>query len=405
MRRVRDCARSRGLVRRGSSVGRNSSRPADGCSTWLPGQADIRSGSLPWSRRRCRRSRRGVDLVIDGDARTQRRPRRHRGRRLAIPLARLRGRLRDALSAPAVFAEARRGARAGRCPDLRDFCCRERTLRAAAKPEFLLRPGELLEVVRGRLRVIAYEEDTIVEQPCLCAAHLCKQSGMRRLGYNLPLKLAPRALFFQEEHDKAPRQSGRHRHADAGRRRARPSALNLIDWHIARRHRRHRRRRHHGRIADGRFRRAPRLIQTAVKHAAKRIPMIAGTGANSTREAIELSALCEERRRRCVAVGGAVLQQADAGRSVSPLPARSPRRSIIPRIVYNVPAVRSPICRTTRCCALREMPNIVGIKDATAEHERGAELLRASRRDFAVYSGDDGPASRSCCSAARALSR
>ena len=60
------------------------------------------------------------------------------------------------------------------------------------------------------------------------------------------------------------------------------------------------------------------LIKTSVEHVAGRVPVIAGTGANSTREAIELPAFAKQAGRRHEPVGRAVLQQADPGRAVSP---------------------------------------------------------------------------------------
>jgi 4-hydroxy-tetrahydrodipicolinate synthase len=72
------------------------------------------------------------------------------------------------------------------------------------------------------------------------------------------------------------------------------------------------------------------LIRVAVDQAAGRIPVIAGTGANSTAEAIELTRFARQAGAECGAVGGAVLQQADPGRASiatsGPLPKRSTSR-------------------------------------------------------------------------------
>ena len=135
------------------------------------------------------------------------------------------------------------------------------------------------------------------------------------------------------------------------------------------------------------------LIRTAVEQARGRIPVIAGTGANSTSEAIELTAYAKEVGAQQLPVGRPVLQQADAGRPVPSLPRDRRERSICPSSCTTCRAARSPISPTTRCCASREVPGIVGIKDATADLGRGSELIKAlavaGRRDFAVYSGDD----------------
>ena len=62
-----------------------------------------------------------------------------------------------------------------------------------------------------------------------------------------------------------------------------------------------------------------KVVERTVVRVAKQIPVIAGTGANSTSEAIELTRAAARGRRRCVSAGDAVLQQADAGRSLSAL--------------------------------------------------------------------------------------
>jgi 4-hydroxy-tetrahydrodipicolinate synthase len=130
------------------------------------------------------------------------------------------------------------------------------------------------------------------------------------------------------------------------------------------------------------------LIDTAVRHAAKRIPIIAGTGANSTREAIGLAEHAKK---------------AGAAMSLSVVPYynkptqeglyrhfRAIAEAVdIPHILYNVPSRTVADMQNDTVLRLAEVPNIVGIKDATANLERGADLLRRKPRDFRVYSGDD----------------
>ncbi|MDO9013120.1 MAG: 4-hydroxy-tetrahydrodipicolinate synthase [Gallionella sp.] len=130
------------------------------------------------------------------------------------------------------------------------------------------------------------------------------------------------------------------------------------------------------------------LIAEAVKHAAKRIPIIAGTGANSTREAIELASFS----RRA---------GADASLTVVPyynkptqeglyLHFRSIAEAVeMPHILYNVPGRTVADMNNETVLRLAQIPNIVGIKDATGNIERGSELLQRAPDDFAVYSGDD----------------
>ena len=130
------------------------------------------------------------------------------------------------------------------------------------------------------------------------------------------------------------------------------------------------------------------LIKTAVEHARRRIPVIAGTGANSTREAIELAAYAK---------------QAGAEMSLSVVPYynkptqeglyrhfRAIAEAVdIPQLLYNVPGRTVADLQTETMLRLAEVPNIVGIKDATANLERGADLLRQLPANIAVYSGDD----------------
>jgi 4-hydroxy-tetrahydrodipicolinate synthase len=131
------------------------------------------------------------------------------------------------------------------------------------------------------------------------------------------------------------------------------------------------------------------LIRTAIDHVAGRIPVIAGTGANSTREAIELAAFAK-------AAG------ADMSLSVVPYYNKPTQEGLyrhfraiaeavdLPQVVYNVPGRTVADLQNDTMIRLAQIPNIVGIKDATGNMERGAELLRRAPRDFAVYSGDDG---------------
>ncbi len=133
------------------------------------------------------------------------------------------------------------------------------------------------------------------------------------------------------------------------------------------------------------------LIRTAVERAAGRIPVVAGTGANSTAEAIELT--------RCAKAAGAV-----AGLSVAPYYNKPTQeglyrhfRSIaeavdLPMILYNVPGRTASDIANDTALRLAQVPGIVGIKDATGNLERGADLIRRAPASFAVYSGDDASA-------------
>ncbi len=133
---------------------------------------------------------------------------------------------------------------------------------------------------------------------------------------------------------------------------------------------------------------AAELLQIAVQRVGGRMPVIAGTGSNSTVESIERTrAACE------LGVDGVLV--------VTPYYSRPPQEGLyrhfslvadsssVPLILYNVPS-------RTACDLLPETverlsfhPQIIGIKDATGSIERGAELLNRCGDDFLLLSGDD----------------
>jgi 4-hydroxy-tetrahydrodipicolinate synthase len=130
------------------------------------------------------------------------------------------------------------------------------------------------------------------------------------------------------------------------------------------------------------------LIRTAVQQAAGRVPVIAGTGANSTREAIELT--------RCAKTAGAA-----AGLSVAPYYNKPTQEGLfrhfkaiaessdLPLILYNVPGRTVSDISNETALRLAAVPGVIGIKDATGNIERGSELIKRAPASFAVYSGDD----------------
>ncbi len=134
------------------------------------------------------------------------------------------------------------------------------------------------------------------------------------------------------------------------------------------------------------------LIKTAVEHAAGRIPVVAGTGANSTAEAIHFAEYAAK-------VG------AHSHLSVVPYYNKPTQEGMyrhfraiaesvpLPMVLYNVPGRTVADLSTETTLRLAEIPGIVGIKDATADVGRGSELIKAlsqaGHRDFAVYSGED----------------
>jgi 4-hydroxy-tetrahydrodipicolinate synthase len=130
------------------------------------------------------------------------------------------------------------------------------------------------------------------------------------------------------------------------------------------------------------------LIETTVEHVAGRAKVIAGTGANSTSEAIELTANAK-------ALG------VDACLLVAPYYNKPTQEGLyqhfaavagavdIPQILYNVPGRTGCDISNDTALRLAQVNNIVGIKDATGGVERGTDLILRAPKDFAIYSGDD----------------
>ena len=133
------------------------------------------------------------------------------------------------------------------------------------------------------------------------------------------------------------------------------------------------------------------VIRATVEQAAGRIPVIAGAGANSTAEAIDLTRFARE-------VG------ADAVLSVVPYYNKPTQEGLyqhfkavaeavdIPVILYNVPGRTVADLSNETVLRLAQIPNIVGIKDATGGFDRACDLIARAPKDFAVYSGDDASA-------------
>ena len=133
------------------------------------------------------------------------------------------------------------------------------------------------------------------------------------------------------------------------------------------------------------------LIRLVVAQAAGRIPVIAGAGANSTAEAIELTQFAKE-------------AGADAALSVVPYYNKPTQEGLyrhfraiaeavdIPVILYNVPGRTVADMSNETTLRLAQIPNIVGIKDATGNIDRVGDLIARAPQGFSVYSGDDASA-------------
>jgi 4-hydroxy-tetrahydrodipicolinate synthase len=133
------------------------------------------------------------------------------------------------------------------------------------------------------------------------------------------------------------------------------------------------------------------VIRRTIDVAAGRVPIIAGTGANATAEAIHLTEAAK-------AAG------ADAALLVTPYYNKPPQEGLyrhfravaeavdIPQILYNVPGRTAVDMLPGTVERLAEVPNIIGIKEAKGDLDRVRELVALGLPDFALYSGDDATA-------------
>lgn len=167
-----------------------------------------------------------------------------------------------------------------------------------------------------------------------------------------------------------------------------PRLRSLIDWHVAEGT--------DGIVIVGTTGESPtvsvdehcELIRVAVEHAAGRVPVIAGTGANSTKEAVALARFA---------------QQAGAAAHLSVVPYynkpsqeglyrhfRTIAEAVeLPLILYNVPGRTVADLANDTTLRLAEIPNIIGVKDATGSIDRACDLIERAPEGFALYSGDD----------------
>ena len=133
------------------------------------------------------------------------------------------------------------------------------------------------------------------------------------------------------------------------------------------------------------------IIRAAVEYAAGRVPVMAGTGANSTAEAVELTRFAKQ-------VG------ADCHLSVVPYYNKPSQEGIyqhfckiaesvdLPMVLYNVPGRTVADMLPETALRLAQVPGIVGIKEASGDIERACQLIKHAPAGFSIYSGDDGTA-------------
>jgi 4-hydroxy-tetrahydrodipicolinate synthase len=170
-----------------------------------------------------------------------------------------------------------------------------------------------------------------------------------------------------------------------------PRLKSLVDWHI--------REGSDGIVVVGTTGESPtvdneehhRLIEVVVEQAAGRVPVIAGTGANSTAEAIEHTKFAKQ-------------AGATAHLSVVPYYNKPTQEGLyqhfkaiaeavdLPMVLYNVPGRTGADLANDTTLRLAKVPGIVGIKDATGNIERGTDLIKRAPQNFSVFSGDDATA-------------
>lgn len=130
------------------------------------------------------------------------------------------------------------------------------------------------------------------------------------------------------------------------------------------------------------------VVQAVVRMARKRVPVIAGTGSNSTAEAVRLTRAAEE-----AGADGALL--------ISPYYNRPTQEGIyrhyaavaeasrLPLIVYNIPGRTASHITPETLARLSRIPTIVGVKEASGSMQQVLDTIAQAEPDFAVWSGDD----------------
>src|SRR5713226_277678 len=129
-------------------------------------------------------------------------------------------------------------------------------------------------------------------------------------------------------------------------------------------------------------------IRIAIQQARKRVPVLAGTGSNSTAEAIRLTTFARE-----AGADGALL--------ISPYYNRPTQEGIfrhykaiaqsvdLPLVVYNIPGRTGSNILPETVARMAEVPNIVGIKESSASMDQASDIRRLAGERFSIFSGDD----------------
>ena len=131
------------------------------------------------------------------------------------------------------------------------------------------------------------------------------------------------------------------------------------------------------------------IIRVAVEQAASRVPIMAGCGANSTREAIELAKFAQQIGADCQLQVVPYYNKPTQEGQYQHFKAIAEATGELPIVLYNVPGRTVADMAHDTVLRLAEVPGIVGIKDATGNIERAQWLIREKPAGFSVYSGDD----------------
>lgn len=168
-----------------------------------------------------------------------------------------------------------------------------------------------------------------------------------------------------------------------------PALRKLIDWHIA-----------EGTDCIGvvgttgesptvNVQEHQEIIRVSVEQARKRVPIMAGCGANSTAEAIELARFARKVGADCQLQVVPYYNKPTQEGQFQHFKAIAEAVGDLPMVLYNVPGRTVADLQHDTVLRLAQVPGIVGIKEATGNLERAQWLLRDKPEGFAVYSGDD----------------
>ena len=131
------------------------------------------------------------------------------------------------------------------------------------------------------------------------------------------------------------------------------------------------------------------IIRVAVEQAAGRVPIMAGCGANSTKEAIELAQYAKDVGAQYQLQVVPYYNKPTQEGQYKHFKAIAEATGDLPMVLYNVPGRSVADMLHDTVLRLAQVPGIIGIKEATGNIERAQWLIRDLPKDFAVYSGDD----------------